>query len=572
MDLSVRDLLFNPESARSSLLRPSAQSAGDVASLAAFNDLLNHLGQTKERADDRSRAASSMSPMLEVGEPRRSAAPRPNTDHKLGTDDRDADTAGRSQADTKDATAAVDGAADADSDDDASPPPLPQPARQEGTDENGSGAPQARTDGLETAAAVSFSNGIADSNANAVAETAVAMAQAMPGGKPDAVPGQAVSAAVATAVAEVKGGAVASPSSGAPKVVNGETIHTPLGGGDAPDISPTPHARTSNAGLANAGTEVTATKQSGATGGASYGTAGAHARSSATANLLASLGPAASIEVEATPPVWSSRSALAHGILVAQEVADSHAASSLSQAATQIEAQGLNKPNGSPATPGPQSLAIIGGEQAFAGAAPSPANTTALEALKGQGNSSTFQPVSLGSSSGGITPGSASATQLGHGATTASTGFVRGSQPVPLPVDQFAVHIARAAASGAEHINIKLKPAALGHVEVKLDVTHDGRIAAVVTAERSDTLDLLQRDSRALERALQEAGLKTDSNSLQFNLRGENGTRHDLEGKGLAEDVMGPTDSPSEIEDQLPLIAGAYENSRASEGGVDISV
>jgi flagellar hook-length control protein FliK len=33
----------------------------------------------------------------------------------------------------------------------------------------------------------------------------------------------------------------------------------------------------------------------------------------------------------------------------------------------------------------------------------------------------------------------------------------------------------------------------------------------------------LQRDSRILERALQEAGLKTDQNSLSFNLEGKEG-------------------------------------------------
>ena len=39
--------------------------------------------------------------------------------------------------------------------------------------------------------------------------------------------------------------------------------------------------------------------------------------------------------------------------------------------------------------------------------------------------------------------------------------------------------------------------------------------------ERSETLDLLQRDARSLERALNDAGLKADSGSLEFNLRGD---------------------------------------------------
>ena len=42
-------------------------------------------------------------------------------------------------------------------------------------------------------------------------------------------------------------------------------------------------------------------------------------------------------------------------------------------------------------------------------------------------------------------------------------------------------------------------------------------------ADKPETLDLLQKDSRFLERALQDAGLKTDNNSLSFNMQGKEG-------------------------------------------------
>ena len=67
-------------------------------------------------------------------------------------------------------------------------------------------------------------------------------------------------------------------------------------------------------------------------------------------------------------------------------------------------------------------------------------------------------------------------------------------------------------------------------IEVKLEVTQDGRVTATVIADKADTLDMLQRDSRALERALQEAGLHTDSESLNFGLRDKPG--HDESGEG----------------------------------------
>lgn len=96
--------------------------------------------------------------------------------------------------------------------------------------------------------------------------------------------------------------------------------------------------------------------------------------------------------------------------------------------------------------------------------------------------------------------------------------------PVPprLVTNQVAVQIQKAAAQGSDRINIQLKPAELGRVEVQMDVAKDGRVTAVISAERSETLDLLQRDARALQSALNDAGLKADSDSLSFNLKGQN--------------------------------------------------
>ena len=111
--------------------------------------------------------------------------------------------------------------------------------------------------------------------------------------------------------------------------------------------------------------------------------------------------------------------------------------------------------------------------------------------------------------------------------------------PVParLVTNQVAVQIQKAAAHGADRINIQLKPAELGRVEVQMDVARDGRVTAVITAERSETLDMLQRDSRVLQTALQEAGLRADSDSLSFNLKGQNQAQNDgHEGAATADD------------------------------------
>ena len=100
------------------------------------------------------------------------------------------------------------------------------------------------------------------------------------------------------------------------------------------------------------------------------------------------------------------------------------------------------------------------------------------------------------------------------------------------------MQIKKAIGQGNDQIRIQLKPAELGRVDVRLEVTEDGRAVAIVGAERPETLDLLQRDAAGLRQALQDAGLQyTDSNgSLSFNLRGE-GSRTEQE---LAEQGHAP--------------------------------
>jgi flagellar hook-length control protein FliK len=89
--------------------------------------------------------------------------------------------------------------------------------------------------------------------------------------------------------------------------------------------------------------------------------------------------------------------------------------------------------------------------------------------------------------------------------------------------NQVSIQLSKAVQSGDSKIKIQLHPQELGRVEVKLEIANDGRAKALISVERPDTLDILQRDSRILERALQEAGLKTDQNSLSFNLEGKEG-------------------------------------------------
>ena len=94
-----------------------------------------------------------------------------------------------------------------------------------------------------------------------------------------------------------------------------------------------------------------------------------------------------------------------------------------------------------------------------------------------------------------------------------------------VPLDALAVHIARKFESGGSRFEIRLDPAGLGKLDISMTVDHDGRVQAVVRAERPETLDLLQRDARVLENQLRQSGLSVDSNSLNFSLGNGNGNR-----------------------------------------------
>jgi len=89
----------------------------------------------------------------------------------------------------------------------------------------------------------------------------------------------------------------------------------------------------------------------------------------------------------------------------------------------------------------------------------------------------------------------------------------------PVPVAGLAVEIAARAQAGRNRFEIRLDPPELGRIDVRLDVDGNGQVTSRLLVERAETLDVLRRDAGELERALQQAGLKTADNGLQFALR-----------------------------------------------------
>ena len=86
-------------------------------------------------------------------------------------------------------------------------------------------------------------------------------------------------------------------------------------------------------------------------------------------------------------------------------------------------------------------------------------------------------------------------------------------------IDQVKVNITKSAVKGVDNIEIKLKPEDLGHIEVKMQISKDGKLHAHIISNRPETMEILQREAGNLEKAFNDAGFDMDSGSLSFSFR-----------------------------------------------------
>lgn len=98
--------------------------------------------------------------------------------------------------------------------------------------------------------------------------------------------------------------------------------------------------------------------------------------------------------------------------------------------------------------------------------------------------------------------------------------------------EQVHVAVRKAASDGLENITVQLDPIDLGRVEVNIQTNRDGQTSISFMVDKPETFDHLSRDARSLERALQESGVKTDTGSMQFNLRQQPQLHSDAGGSG----------------------------------------
>ncbi|MEQ8267359.1 MAG: flagellar hook-length control protein FliK [Parvibaculum sp.] len=165
-------------------------------------------------------------------------------------------------------------------------------------------------------------------------------------------------------------------------------------------------------------------------------------------------------------------------------------------------------------------------------------------------------------------PGTTPVGGTGTSAATVRIGTLPGqSQPTQIPSTAIALQMARNLQKGISRFDIRLDPPEMGRIDIRMEVRKDGHVAAHMTVDRPETLDLLQRDARALQQALNNAGLQADSDSLNFSLRDQNA---ESDRRDFASGERGTNSSDTAVEE--PALSPAYNVNLSANGGVDIRV
>ncbi len=107
-----------------------------------------------------------------------------------------------------------------------------------------------------------------------------------------------------------------------------------------------------------------------------------------------------------------------------------------------------------------------------------------------------------------------------HPADVAPTAETADAAPArrAVPVADLPLEVVRAARDGVERLEVRLHPEDLGTVEVTVETGRDTKTHVTIAAERPETLHLLNRDARMIERLLAAQGLDL-SGGIQMELR-----------------------------------------------------
>lgn len=142
------------------------------------------------------------------------------------------------------------------------------------------------------------------------------------------------------------------------------------------------------------------------------------------------------------------------------------------------------------------------------------------------------------------------------------------------PIHVVPLEIGLQALAGSKRFDIRLDPAELGRVDVNLEISDKGEVTAKLVVDRVETLHMLQRDSRTLERAFEQAGLKPSDAGVEITLRDpsdQSGFRQNRQDEDAPRRSRQPKDTDGG--EDIAISAQAAPARRLLRlGGVDLSI
>lgn len=157
-------------------------------------------------------------------------------------------------------------------------------------------------------------------------------------------------------------------------------------------------------------------------------------------------------------------------------------------------------------------------------------------------------PTNTGSSSAMTNAALIASNAQASSATLEAATAVARAAPVAAQVGR---EIIRRFNGESTFFELRLDPPDMGRIEVRLEVSRDHRVTAIVAADNPQALADLARHARDLEEALQSAGLQLSDEGLSFDLSQHRESRADAEDSGAARARTATDDT----ETQSPALA-----------------
>lgn len=183
-------------------------------------------------------------------------------------------------------------------------------------------------------------------------------------------------------------------------------------------------------------------------------------------------------------------------------------------------------------------------------------------------------PQSLTAPQPPLTELDAAAQATAHAQAEAAHRLISGETGRATPLHVVPVEIGAQALSGNKRFDIRLDPAELGRIDVRLEISDKGEVSAKLTVDRVETLHMLQRDARTLERAFEQAGLKPSEGGIDMSLRDSSDQQAGARQQRQDDEAPRGRRAWVETSEDSALVADVTSLPRTAGrlGGVDLSI